>query len=198
MVVHVVSAANASSTQVPLWVPIVVGVLGFIGVISAQVIAGWREDRRWRREQEREELRWRREREREHESRSYDSRAAGYAEVIGAVEAFDSVLFQARRAAGLDAALVEADAALDEELRAVFRAARNALGAVNLHAPERVRVMLREVMLPRFRLATHLLDGTGEQARRSLWDDGQLAYRRIRAAMREDLGLDAEPLPESG
>lgn len=198
MVVLIAAAPKAASAQVPLWVPIAVAVLGLVGVISAQLIAGRREDRRWRREQEREELRWQREREREQESRSHDNRAAGYAEVIGAVEAFDSVLFQARNAASPDAPLQQADAALDDELRTVFRAARNALGVVNLHAPERVRVMLREVMLPRFRLATHLLNGTGEEARRPLWEEGQLAYLRIRAAMREDLGLDAEPLPESG
>ncbi|MFE3002673.1 hypothetical protein ACFXG4_47875 [Nocardia sp. NPDC059246] len=31
--------------QVSVWVPIVVAALGFIGVLGAQLIAAWREDR---------------------------------------------------------------------------------------------------------------------------------------------------------
>lgn len=49
------------SAQVSVWVPIAVGVIGVLGVISGQLINAWREDRRWKREQEREELRWQRE-----------------------------------------------------------------------------------------------------------------------------------------
>lgn len=71
-----------------------VAVLGLAGVISAQLIAGWREDRRWRRELEREELRW----ERERDKRSYDARAAAYAELVGAIESFDWVLYHAQHA----------------------------------------------------------------------------------------------------
>ncbi|WP_143139026.1 hypothetical protein [Lentzea waywayandensis] len=47
--------------------PVVVAVLGIVGIISGQLINAWREDRRWKRELEREDLRWRREREREQE-----------------------------------------------------------------------------------------------------------------------------------
>jgi hypothetical protein len=72
--------------------------LGVVGVLGAQIVAGWREDRRWRREVERDELRWRRERLRELENRSYEGRATAYAEAIGAIEAFDWVLYRARRA----------------------------------------------------------------------------------------------------
>jgi hypothetical protein len=48
-------------------VPVVVAVLGIVGIISGQLVNAWREDRRWRRELEREDLRWQRERERDHE-----------------------------------------------------------------------------------------------------------------------------------
>jgi hypothetical protein len=48
------------SGQVSVWVPLVVALLGVLGVIGGQVINAWREDRRWKREQQREELRWQR------------------------------------------------------------------------------------------------------------------------------------------
>ncbi|HSZ29166.1 MAG TPA: hypothetical protein VK784_05320 [Pseudonocardiaceae bacterium] len=67
-----------SSTQVPLWVPVIVALLGFIGVLGAQVVATWRDDRRWRREAEREELRWKRDRSREKDNRSYEDRQRAY------------------------------------------------------------------------------------------------------------------------
>jgi hypothetical protein len=63
-----------SSTQVPLWVPVIVALLGFIGVLGAQAIAAWRDDRRWQQEAEREELRWNRDRAREKDNRSYQGR----------------------------------------------------------------------------------------------------------------------------
>jgi hypothetical protein len=48
------------SSQVPVWIPLAVAFLGVLGVIAGQIINAWREDRRWRREQEREEIRWQR------------------------------------------------------------------------------------------------------------------------------------------
>lgn len=51
--------------QVSIWVPIVVGVIGVLGIVAGQLINAWREDKRWRREQEQEDLRWQRERRRE-------------------------------------------------------------------------------------------------------------------------------------
>jgi hypothetical protein len=61
------------SGQVSIWVPIIVGFIGLIGVIAGQLVNAWREDRRWRREQEREDLRWKREAERELAKHSHDS-----------------------------------------------------------------------------------------------------------------------------
>lgn len=48
------------SGQVSVWVPIVVGVIGLVGVIAGQLVSAWREDRRWEREIVREEIRWNR------------------------------------------------------------------------------------------------------------------------------------------
>src|SRR3954453_10519042 len=118
-----------SSSQVPLGVPLVVALFGLIGVVFAQVIAGWREDRRWRRETEREELRWNRERDKDRDNRSYEGRAKAYAEVIGAIESFDWVLYDARRVVREGGRL---DETLAGDLRKVTVQARNSLGAVNV------------------------------------------------------------------
>lgn len=40
--------------QVSVWVPIVVAVLGIVGLVVGQLVNAWREDRRWEREQARE------------------------------------------------------------------------------------------------------------------------------------------------
>ncbi|RSN36819.1 hypothetical protein DMC61_01665 [Amycolatopsis sp. WAC 04169] len=52
------------SGQVSVWVPIVVGIIGLVGVVAGQLINSRREDRRWQREAAREELRHQRERDR--------------------------------------------------------------------------------------------------------------------------------------
>ncbi len=59
--------------QVSIWVPIIVGIIGLVGVVVGQLVNAWREDRRWRREQEREDLRWKREAEKEAAKRVHDS-----------------------------------------------------------------------------------------------------------------------------
>jgi hypothetical protein len=181
-----------SSGQVPLWVPVVVALLGLGGVLGAQLIAGWREDRRWRRETAREELRWSRERDKERENRSYEGRARAYAEVIGAIESFDWVLYDARRLVRDGG---ELDDGLAAELRKTTAHARNSLGAVNVHAPERIRAMLRESLVRRSTLSVRLLNGVSGEEERRLWREAQREYKIMRRAMREDLGLDFESSP---
>lgn len=61
------------ASQVSIWVPIVVGIIGLVGIVAGQLVNAWREDRRWRREREREELRWKREAEAEAVKRAHDS-----------------------------------------------------------------------------------------------------------------------------
>ncbi|MGW4796469.1 hypothetical protein ACWEPC_29010 [Nonomuraea sp. NPDC004297] len=51
--------------QVSVWVPLVVAVLGILGLVIGQLVNAWREDRRWQRELVREDVRWQREQERE-------------------------------------------------------------------------------------------------------------------------------------
>jgi heme exporter protein D len=177
-------------SQVPVWIPIVVALLGLAGVILTQILSGRRETRRMAEEAAREERRWQRERE----ARTHETRAEAYAQLMGVLEAFDGVLFQAR-------AIVESERKLDEhqitELREVRSEAQHALGPVVLHAPEAVRRLVSDATLPRMRLAAMLLDPDRDHTRlRPAWDAGQRGYRVMRARMRADLGFDAEPVDE--
>jgi hypothetical protein len=179
---------------VPLWVTVLIAFVGFVGVLSAQFIAAWREDRRWRREQEREELRWRRERQRELDNRDFDGRKEAYAQAISAVEASDWLTYPVIKSLRRDPHLTE------EELVDVRRAReelRHSLGQVNLHAPQRFNELLRGAMLPRSDLALEIMAGERDREKiETLWDQSQTGYRVMRMEMRRDLGLDAEDLPE--
>lgn len=164
------------SSQVPLWIPIAVALLGLAGVITTQLLNN-----------RREELRWRRDRE----ARSHDARAIAYAEVMGVIEAFDMVLFENRNAREANEPIEPAD------VREAAGETRRALGPVNLHAPEAVRVLLSKAVIPRMRLARLILhDATDPAALRPEWDTAQVGYRVLRAEMRRDLGLDTEDVDE--
>ena len=83
-----------SSDHVPLWVPILVALMGFAGVLAAQVIANRREDKRWKHEQEQENQRWAREKESRAEARSDKRRQ----ELADAIAAYASSVTSLRRA----------------------------------------------------------------------------------------------------
>lgn len=75
----------------PIWVPIVVGVIGLAGVIVGQLINTRRENIRWKREQEREELRWQHERDKDGAEREHrnmldwrDRKIEVYSELLSA------------------------------------------------------------------------------------------------------------------
>jgi hypothetical protein len=159
-----------SSSQVPLWVTILIALVGLLGVLSAQFIAGWREDRRWRREQQREELRWQRDRQRELDNRDYEGRQSAYAQVISAVEAYDWVVYpaimQLRDGDELSAETVAALHREREELRLSF-------GLINLNAPQRFNELLRAATLPRSSLVLAMVDDDLDLPRvEELWEAG--------------------------
>ena len=194
------------SAQVPLWVPIVVGLLGLCGVLGAQVVAGWREDRRWQREISREDLRWQREQERLREERRFTGREQAYGRIIGVIEAWQWVLHPVKER------VIEGGGSLDKMSRAALLAirdqARDALGPSNLHAPDTIRRLMREAVISKVELTDALLadaatartdstDSTNstDDAGKRAWMLGQYrsslkAYVDMRTAMRRDLGID--------
>lgn len=177
------------STQVSVWVPVVVGLLGLAGVLGAQLIAGWREDRRWKREQQREDARWRRERDAEHEQRGYAGRRDAYAKLIGLLETWSWVLYPAQHRV-----LVE-DGELTEDMRAELREmrtlAREALGPVNLYAPTEIRDRMEPAILSKADLTAALLAGERDGERLApMWERTKATYLTLRAALRHDLGID--------
>lgn len=184
-----------SSSQVPLWVTLLIALLGLIGVLSAQLIAAWREDRRWRREQQREDHRWKRERQRELDNRDHEGRQTAYAQVIAAIEAFDFLVYPAMSALRNGREITDEIAA---DVRRARDELRQCLGPINLLAPQRFNELLRTAALPRSRLAMDVAGGHNRDRDHveKLWNDGQAGYRHMRARMREDLGLDTEELPD--
>lgn len=185
-----------------MWVPLVVALVGLGGVLGAQLVAGWREDRRWQREVQREELRWQREVRREQERRRHEGREDAYARAIGALEGWQWELYPVKERVLKERGVMEQ--AQRERLAAMSDTARELLGPMNLHAPDRVRNLMRDAVLSKSDLAVELLaltgplDGTDEDEarRRELLDlngRSQKHYYAMRAAMRQDLGIDPEP-----
>lgn len=91
------------SGQVSVWVPIVVGVIGVVGVIAGQLVNAWREDRRWRREQEREDVRWARENKRESVKLDRDTKIVIFGQLLQALNRAHSLLDRLRDLSGEEA-----------------------------------------------------------------------------------------------
>lgn len=174
-----------------MWVPLVVALVGLGGVLGAQLVAGWREDRRWQREVQREELRW----QREQAERRHNGREDAYGRMIGALEAWQWMLYPVK-----EQVLSGAGALTDEqrgELESMHRAARDVLGPMNLHAPATVRNLMRDAVLAKADFTSALLGArlpATEELRATLLAQYQKSlevYYAMRAAMRLDLGIDS-------
>jgi len=89
-----------------VWVPIVVAMLGIMGVVAGQLINFRREDRRWERERQREDLRWERERQRDVDTQWRERRFDVYVELLAAFREWEGALAVSVpvRAAGQDPA----------------------------------------------------------------------------------------------
>ena len=98
-----------SSGLVSVWVPIVVAVLGILGVVAGQLINFWREDRRWERETLRENLRWERERQRDIDAQWRERRFDVYVELLAAFRDWEGSLAMAVAARAADHGLAEQD-----------------------------------------------------------------------------------------
>jgi hypothetical protein len=171
-----------SSSQVPLWVTILIAFVGLLGVLSAQFIAAWREDRRWRRD-----------RQREIDNRDFEGRRDAYSQMMSALEAFDWLVYPVIKRFRRNPRLDEDDVA---DLRRAREELRHSLGPVYLHAPQRFNEHIRKATLSRSDLAMEMMAAERDRERvEYMWDRAQTGSRRLRAEMRSDLGMDAENLP---
>ena len=173
-----------------MWVPLVVAAVGLSGVLGAQLVAGWREDRRWAREVERDDLRWRRERERTADERRHTSRVEAYERVIGLLEAWAWTLYPAKTRVITEHGELTDD--MRARLREVREQARDALGPINLHGPEAVRRMMRDAVVSKADFTEALLAGRPPDELRPMWELTKSTYYAMRAAMRRDLGIDPD------
>jgi hypothetical protein len=87
-------AHSLGGVQVSVWVPIVVGVIGVIGVVVGQSINAWQDRRRRLQERERDEIRWRRERQQAWK----DIRLQAYASLLKSLDVAISFLSSAQKA----------------------------------------------------------------------------------------------------
>ncbi len=173
-----------------MWVPLVVAAVGLGGVLGAQLVAGWREDRRWAREVQRDDLRWQRERERTADERRHASRVEAYEQVIGLLEAWGWLLYPAKKRA------IDEHGELADDMRAGLREmrdqAREVLGPINLHGPEDVRRLMRDAVVSKSEFTVALLRGEPPEKLRPLWEHTKDTYLAMRSAMRRDLGIDPD------
>ena len=170
-----------SSSQVPLWVTILIALVGLLGVLSAQLIAAWREDRRWRRD-----------RQREVDNRDFEGRRDAYNQMMSALEAFDWLVYPVIKRFRRDPELTEDEVA---DVRRAREELRHSLGPVYLHAPQRFNDLIRKATLSRSDLAMELMADRSRERVESMWDRAQTGSRMLRAEMRADLGMDTENLP---
>ncbi|MEW2507455.1 hypothetical protein ACQPXB_39865 [Amycolatopsis sp. CA-161197] len=130
------------SGQVSVWVPIVVAVLGILGVVSGQLINVWREERRWAREAVREDQRWARERRRDIDAHWREKRFDVHIAVLAAFRDWERALEKpvAAREAGHEPGGLDELRALDDRVQEV-------LSSLMIFGPRVLAVAADEVYL---------------------------------------------------
>jgi hypothetical protein len=134
------------SGQVSVWVPIIVAVLGILGVVAGQLINLWREERRWEREKLREDLRWERERQRDIDAHWREQRFGVHVELLAAFREWEESLAKALATLTIFGPTQLTDAADDVYLE--FRQFHDyAFGNRELSRPEKNQRYLRILLL---------------------------------------------------
>jgi hypothetical protein len=197
-------STGMQSAQVPVWVPIVVGVIGIIGiigVITGQVFSSWRDDRRWSREMRREDARALREIEaaqlaRDHDLRIrwIDQRLDAYTACLSAYKEWLDILGE--ELARLRAAIGEEE--LGRRSRACHDAVVSAVDRVYLiGSGEAIKACLSTYS--KFHGFSHRVDIADEPAwmpnepalLRSRFEDEIVpAFWALRDSLRRDLGVE--------
>lgn len=190
--------------QVSVWVPIIVGVIGFLGVIAGQLINAWRE-------QKREELRWKRESQREsmklrHENVAQwrETRLSAYTTLLDSVNQVYSILKRGHVALTREESNTEF-----EEFRKALMRMREAESSVTLVGTKKLfAYMERDARLPdlvfilMFRRIGKERGGDLSQEERNHWTfalESIEDYRsRLVDILRDELGTNAAVSTEYG
>ncbi|WP_206784663.1 hypothetical protein [Amycolatopsis sp. MtRt-6] len=183
-----------ASGQVSVWVPIVVGIIGLVGVVTGQLINSRREDRRWEREAAREELRHRRETERLAAERAHamtlhwsQERRDAYAGLLKESDECLRALLEWVEALDRKKPTGEIEARLSEHARALrsFHAAVDILGSPG------IREMAEELVLTTVGARiTITSDGVDGSSRDSALRKADRARDAFLGEVRAELGVD--------
>lgn len=183
-------SSGALHGQVSVWVPIVVGLLGVVGVISGQLVSAWREQRRenirWRREREKEEL----QRRREDDLHWRDKRLQVAVELMISLNKWRELIVDRLRE---QHGLVEGYDDTREQLRDVVEGTSDLITQLKLVGTDTMRTLADETVnlfRTRFRSAMHspepLSSDEIEQVSRQL----SLKRRDLQEAFRSELGVE--------
>ena len=174
---------------VSVWIPLLVALIGFLGIIGSQVISARREDRRLARESRERESQRISERETQKEERNLARKVEAYEKAMNVNESWGWSLFPIARPilSGEKTGLTVDERELLTGLR---ESALEALAPLNMFAPEAVREPLRLALVSRADFTRHLLldDETLEDLNerwKTLWD----LHRKARDAVRKDLEI---------
>lgn len=177
--------------QVPLWVTLMVAVLGILGVVAGQLINAHREDKRWLREQAREDLRWERERQvraedRAHETELYwrDRRLHVYAAFLASIS---TVRAEMRYASDLLRENGELTQSRHQRLVELVATARDLYAPMGVVGPPEIRAEATGLIRVFARELACLLDGHPVDTTPLLE-----LVRRFAAAARYALGVESD------
>jgi hypothetical protein len=198
--------AAADGTQTPIWVPVLVGAIGLVGVLATQIVASARAGRERRAAERREDTRWEREREqrqllfdREDRYRSHSERSDAYAALGLALEHWHDRL----RTATAGWRAVNRRPGEDEEalLREAGQQTEEAAALVMLLAPKAIRDVYRATWMS-FSYTQLLVtsdQSTQEEVASSI-GKATKRYWRLLDELRLDLGVEpddaTDPEPE--
>lgn len=172
-----------------MWVPLVVGVIGLVGVVTAQLISTRRENRSWRREAEREDLRWQRERQRLSDQRVHEVtlhwshlRNSGYAQLLQATDAYLAALRDHADAAS------RGEEPTGPELAAHRVKIGECQALIDITGSPRIRAVTGELV--RATAGARMSIAPGGEARRTGADTAQRAKDAFLTEIRQELGID--------
>ena len=162
----------------PLWVPLVVTALGFVGIVVTQFIANRRERKNWDRERKRERERW----SREDQARTFEHRRAAYVEFYESLRSMQGRVYSHVSEEAYGPPELEEDWGLD------------AWEKLQVWSCTRRRVSATEAWKATSEWGQRTQLGKIDNAFRNNRDKSENAKDTLREAIRADLGLASRAL----